>query len=116
MIELTFEDAPPGVNNLYTNVPGVGRVLSTKARAWREHAGYQLNRQRPSSFAGPVKIDLAIEDKGRFDLDGCAKIVIDLLVTHGVIEEDNRKIVRDIHLYWDASIAGCRVRVMLDDG
>ncbi len=58
-----------------------------------------------------MRIDIAIEDAGKGDLDNCAKQAIDLLVGHGVIEQDNRHVVREIHMSWDAKLTGCRVRV-----
>ena len=89
VVELAF-DVPPGVNNFYVNIPGRGRAVSTKGKAWRELAGYQLNRQRPPHVPGPVAIEIAISDAGRFDLDAVVKPTLDLLVGHGVIEDDNR--------------------------
>lgn len=104
-VELTFAK-PPGVNK----VRRYDWANHKTYKAWREEAGWQIKIQRPDHVPGPIKLDVAIEE-GRGDLDGFLKQAIDLLVGYGVIEDDNPRIVRDIHLYFDASVTGCRVRV-----
>lgn len=102
---------PPGVNNFYTNVPGRGRVLSGNAKAWRFEAGLKLNQQHPPNIQGPVYLDIQVEDAGRFDGDGILKPLIDLLVGHGVIEDDNRRILRGIRFKWSSEIKGTQVTI-----
>ena len=109
-VEITFA-MPPSANNLYANRAGGGMVLSREGKAWREIAGLQLNTQHPKHVAGPVTLDIAIQDIGNADLDGKSKAAIDLLVGYGIITDYNRRIVRRITLYWDEDVQGCRVRV-----
>jgi Holliday junction resolvase RusA-like endonuclease len=110
MVELHFSERPPSTNELYFNLPRGGRALTESAKAWRTLAGLQLNRQHPDHIRGPVRLDIAIADKGKGDLDNTAKCLIDVLVGYGVIEQDTRAIVRAINLYW-ADVEGCRVRI-----
>jgi Holliday junction resolvase RusA-like endonuclease len=110
VIQLYF-DTPPTANNFFINVPGRGRAVSQRGKIWRATAGVQLQAQRPKHMPGPVNVEVAVEDAGRFDLDGILKPALDLLVGYGVIEDDNRRVVRDIWLHWDATVKGTMVTI-----
>ena len=102
---------PPSANGLFANVPGRGRVKSEKYRGWLNAVGWDLKLAKPERVAGPVNVTLLFErPKGRrrADLDNRAKAALDLLVTHGVIEDDH--LVQRLTLAW-APISGCQITV-----
>lgn len=89
---------PPSTNNLYVNVPGRGRVPSKEYAHWKGQAGWELKAQKPRKFTVPVEIviELCPPSKRAFDPDGKIKCVVDLLVTHQVIADDNFNHVRSV--------------------
>lgn len=89
---------PPSTNNLFINIPGRGRVPSKEYAHWRGQAGIELKAQRPPKFAAPVEIVIELNppSKRAFDPDGKLKSVIDLLVAHQVIADDNFNHVRSV--------------------
>lgn len=91
---------PPSVNNLFINVRGRGRVPSARYADWRRRATAELWGQPMQNFAGPVEVKIVAEDAGRTDLDNFAKGVLDFLVHHRFIEDDNRSVVRRLTLEW----------------
>lgn len=101
---------PPVLNHLYANVPGKGRVKSERYRQWANAAGWELQAQRPTPVAGPVNVSILLgrPDRRRRDLDGTSKAPLDLLVRHGVIEDDS--LVQSLTLAW-AKVSGCVVTV-----
>jgi Holliday junction resolvase RusA-like endonuclease len=71
-----------------------------------------LKAARLKPVKGQVKITLTVEDKGRRDLSNAGlKSIEDLLVTHGLIEGDDRRFVRGITLGWSADVNGVAVTV-----
>ena len=104
---------PPSTNALFFNVRGKGRVRSENYRKWAKEAGWTLNAQRPPKFKGPVTIgiELCPPSSRRFDLDNKNKALLDLLVTHRVIEDDNDSIVREVSVKRLDSGAPCTVVV-----
>ena len=85
---------PPSTNNLYRNVPKVGRVMTAAYKRWREAAGKELMLvQRAPRLTGEVKIGLTIPRDNRRDADNEIKPLLDLLVRLGVIERDNMSCV-----------------------
>ena len=104
---------PPSVNNLFINA-GRKRVRSPRYRAWAEEAGFLLNTQHARPVPGPVKLIYEFQegqDKRRRDVGNLEKPVTDLLVTHGVIEADDGRVVRSINLSWSRDVVGVRVTV-----
>lgn len=85
----------PSVNNLYVNA-GRKRVRSPAYRKWQNEAGWHLKVAKPHKFLGPVNIEIELcpPDKRRFDVDNKNKAILDLLVTHGVIEGDDSRFVK----------------------
>lgn len=107
---------PPSVNTLFSNAPGRGRVKTPAYRAWLEEAGWALLSQKPAHVTGPVCLDYLIHDSGRADLGNLEKGLTDLLVSHEIIEDDNRSIVRRITLEWSPHVVGCRVHIRPEAG
>lgn len=100
---------PPSVNELFFNVSETqrtaakikgrslpGRLKSEKYRSWLNHAGWELKVQRQQPIHGPVAITYVVPDEGGCDLGNLEKATTDLLVRHGLIDGDGRKIVRKI--------------------
>lgn len=107
---------PPTANHMWKHASrkGAGQhYLSAKYRAWKDAAGKQLLVQRAKSIKGPVRvlIGLCSPTNHAWDLDNRIKPVLDLLVSHLVIEEDNTSIVRGIDITASDQI-GARVTVI----
>lgn len=103
---------PISTNRLYANSIRGGRHKTGEYAAWLSHAGWLLQREHFKPIPGKVKITLTVEDKGRRDLSNAGlKSIEDLLVTHGLIEGDDRRYVRGITLGWSESVTGVAVKV-----
>lgn len=104
---------PPSVNAAYANSPGTGRVKTKRYHSWARVAGTDLNRQRPKRMKGRVEVWIYLEDSDnrRSDCDNRAKAILDLLVTHKIIEDDDKRFVRSCHQVWSETTKGCRVSI-----
>ena len=103
---------PPTANTNWRQ--GNGKVyISVGYKAWREHAGLELNRQKPRKFEMPVRVALFLTPptKQRLDLDNRIKPVLDLLVAHKVLTDDSTWHVRAISAELVESGPGCRVEI-----
>lgn len=96
------------VNNLFQNARR-GRIMTPEYRLWKDRSGWELLSRRPAKIQGPVSV-LYEYREGRADLGNLLKAPEDLLVTHGVIEGDGPKIVRDIRMTF-ADVEGVRVTI-----
>lgn len=102
---------PPSVNNLFFNVAGRGRVKTDAYKVWQEVAGWTLMASRPGpGIRGPVSLDIICQrkDKRRRDLSNLIKATEDLLVLHGMIEDDSK--VCDLRIRW-GQVEGCVVTI-----
>lgn len=90
---------PPSANNLFRTA-GNRRVRTDRYRTWANAAGWEINAQSPQKVPGRVRLDItfARKDARRRDLSNLAKAVEDILVTHGVIEDDS--LVDELRLSW----------------
>lgn len=85
--------APPSANALFRNVPGKGRVRAPIYDTWLANAGWKLKAQNPAPVRGPVLILIGIERTSALaDIDNRVKPALDLLVKHGVIDDDKHVI------------------------
>lgn len=109
--ELPF---PPSTNNLFVNVRRGGRVRSEAYKAWTDIAEWEMARQGRRRILGPVAVSIALvrPDKRRRDASNTIKAVEDLLVSMGVIEADDDRIVQKVSAQWVASGAPCTVLVV----
>lgn len=80
---------PPSVNSLYANAPGRGRVKTRNYTKWREAAGWLLVAQRPGRIKGRYSLDIAVPARTRGDISNLIKATEDLLVLHGVTDDDS---------------------------
>lgn len=112
MIVLTLP-FPVSVNAMFADGK-TRRHKSQKYADWIVEAGYRLNLQRPAPIKGPVRIryDLQeVEDRWLRDCFNFEKGVTDLLVSHGVIEADHRKILRGGEIWWNPDVEGIRIAI-----
>ncbi len=88
---------PPSVNALWRSVKG-RNILSQQYRLWKRDAEEALMIQRVKSLQGPVFIrnSLLAPHNRTWDPDNFNKAVLDTLVSYGVIEDDNNRIVREL--------------------
>jgi Holliday junction resolvase RusA-like endonuclease len=101
---------PPSANRIWRK--GRGRVYRSEAyNKWTANVGWELKVIRAKPIKGRVRIEIAVSEKSRIDLDNHGKPTIDALVTHGIIEGDSKKTVRSIALKWDATVKGIQVTV-----
>src|SRR5262245_66508643 len=78
---------PPTVNNLFLS-RGRRRIRTPRYRAWQERAGWQLVAQRQGCVGGPWEATIVLPAKLRGDVDNYSKPLLDLLVTHRVVDAD----------------------------
>ena len=86
--------SPPSTNNLFITLPNRKRIKSPQYRGWIVDAGWDLVRQKPGRIDGPFTVEILIPDTTKIDVDNSTKSVLDLLVKHGVIEDDNPRLCR----------------------
>lgn len=107
---------PPTLNHLRTPVRG-RLITSPEYRAWIATAGAELLIQRPNRIEGRVGIAIHVappKTNRRRDLDNVGfKAILDLLVTHGVIEGDDSRYVRHLEASWDDIAIEPGVRVII---
>lgn len=102
---------PPAVNNLFFNVPGRGRVKSSRYSAWLGEAGWMIAEQKPGRVMGEYEADILAyrPDKRRRDLDGIIKPLLDCLVAYRVTGDDS--LARKITIAWAEGGEGVTVTV-----
>lgn len=109
---------PISVNNIYVN-RGRARVKSERYRTWRRAAEWTARAGGPiDQITGPVSVELHVPEVGvraNMDLDNTAKAYLDLLVGLGVIEDDNRKILRSLTLQWIPAKEGWATVTAMED-
>lgn len=94
---------PPSVNNLFATA-GKRRVTSKKYADWIEIAGWKLKSQRPGSVSGWYELFVFLPVKMPGDIGNREKALSDLLVKHGVIEDD--KLAWSIRIARDHRVEG----------
>jgi hypothetical protein len=106
---------PFSLNNMHANVPGKGRVRSGDYRTWCRHADDLAMTQKRPRFIGPVALHIRLGEIGvreTFDGSNAIKTIEDRLVAWGVIEDDNRTIVKRSTFEWVPDLDGCEVEVV----
>src|ERR1700730_14169221 len=103
---------PPSLNNMFANKKSGGRHITEAYEVWRVESGWLIKQARCKPIKGQVSISLLVEDTGQRDLSNAGlKSIEDLLVTHGLIEGDDRRYVRSISLGWSTEVNGVAVSV-----
>ena len=93
---------PPSVNQIYRNVPKVGRVKTGEYKAWCTKADkYALLTPRPQ-YTKPVRAEYVFHkpDNRRRDLSNLEKAVGDTLVRWKVLTDDC--LIHHLTLRWAA--------------
>lgn len=106
---------PPSVNKLFVNRKAKGkrgRMIAPVYAAWREEAGYAVNRDAKGCVRGPYALHIAATrpDARQRDLGNIEKPISDLLQSMGVIEDDC--LAQKISLAWRRDM-GPGVHVMI---
>ena len=92
--------------------PVRSRVKTERYQEWANVAGWELNAQRPTAIKGAVHLTFSInENETNADLGNLEKAATDLLVSLGVIEDDNKRIVRKITIMWSEKVERFAVTV-----
>lgn len=83
---------PPSANALWTVRRGTKQRIKTDAyRAWIVEAGWLIvaaDWPQPTMLHGSVAISIEAPFSRRRDLDNAIKPILDLIVRHGLIEDD----------------------------
>lgn len=90
-------DPPPSTNNLFITARG-RRIKSPEYRSWITAAGWQFKQCKPSPIKGRVAVSITVPRNNRRDLDNFLKPLLDLIVAHGIIKNDN--LVEQILIRW----------------
>lgn len=90
---------PPSVNEMFANVPGVGRVKTAKYRAWRKAALNEamLGMIGKRRIKGLFTATIWVTANNGSDIDNRVKACLDLCKTVGAITDDKRCIA--LHVY-----------------
>ena len=103
---------PPTVNNLFVNSRRTGgRFPSKSYTAWQAEAALALAQQNYPAMKGPVSIVFTFgrPDRRRRDVFNYVKAPEDLLVKHGVIEDDS--LVEHGVVQWSEHVIGVRIEI-----
>ncbi len=104
----------PSVWDLYKAAKrGQRRPKTPEYEAWIKAAGWELVRQRPARMPGKVSLLIEVGEIGIKALADCTnrtKAPEDLLVSHGIIQGDDRRYVRRVTTEW-APIEGLRITI-----
>lgn len=104
----------PSLNGMFKNARK-GRMRTDQYKKWATTAGHTLNLSRARPVASPVAITMSF---GRLniqsDISNRCKALEDLLVTHGIIEDDSVKHVRRIVLeYTPETVSAGYVEILI---
>lgn len=101
---------PISVNALTFNTKK-SRGNTPRYEAWIKEAGAVLESQRPKAVSGlyDAYMRMSRKDNRKRDLSNHYKCVSDLLVKHGVIEDDSLE--QSITLEWDSGVDQCFVEI-----
>ena len=102
---------PTSINAAYaTNFKTKRRFKSQKYSQWVAYAEACVMEQHPERISGPVKVlyEYGRPDKRRRDVGNYEKVISDLLVSCGLIEDDS--LIEEITLRW-ADVDGVEITV-----
>lgn len=100
---------PPTSNNLYAHYEG-GRFKTQQYSDWIIAAGWQLRIQKPFSINGEYHLEVEVSPP-RGDRQNRLKAISDLLVKHGVVEDDSLERTIRLSPHPTESTTECRVTV-----
>ena len=100
---------PPSMNGLYFNRAGGGRAKTEDYTNWLTEAGWRLQGQRPGRVSGPYSADLELPANVRGDVSNRFTAASDLLVKHGVVDDD--RFEQDIRVRRSADVIEARITI-----
>jgi Holliday junction resolvase RusA-like endonuclease len=88
---------PPTSNTMF-GLRGHHRFVSKKYQEWKDLAAAHIAAQKPTTWVCSVDIHIALTapTKRKWDIDNRIKPILDVLVTHQIITDDNTNVVRSI--------------------
>lgn len=91
---------PVSVNAMYANKKR-GRIKSERYMTWANAAGWELKAQKQEPVHGWYTLTLCLyeDDNRKRDPGNHEKCVSDLLVAHGLIDDDSLCVDQHIHRY-----------------
>jgi Holliday junction resolvase RusA-like endonuclease len=107
----TIPVMPPSANALTFNKAEGGRAHTAKYTKWIRDARWALLAQRARPVAGLVRITIEVSRSSGADLDNIAKPAIDLLVAHGILEDDRQAFVDEVRLKWADDVEALRITI-----
>lgn len=99
---------PPSLNNIFVTA-GNRRVRSQDYNAWLAEAGWRLQAQKPGRVVGPFSADLELPAGTRGDISNRYKVAADLLVKHGVTDDDRHE--QDVRIRRSAEVTEARITI-----
>ena len=108
---------PISSNNAYFNRKKGGRAPTNRLRTWRQAAGWDVRKQSPRPVHGPytLSIHLIVDDNRKRDCGNFEKVVSDLLVEHGLVDDDSECVALNVSKFRGAK-KGCTVIVNPSNG
>lgn len=110
MIELNLPTSP-STNNLFATVAGRRRVKSQRYRTWLNAAGWDVKEAAPEPIRGEVDVSITFDRADRKDIDNGVKAILDLLVEHGLIDDDKHVVSLHVNRLALNDKRRCLVRV-----
>lgn len=116
MTSFRIDDLPlvPSLNNAYGNKRyGFGRFAKPHVHAWKVHAGWLIQMEKPPKITGPYKLTVLVPLKMRGDVDNRVKLASDLLSKElKIIPNDSLAVETTCRR--DASIADGRCTIVVE--
>ncbi len=110
---LTFSlPFPPSANTAYPTFKG-RRIKSARLKAWIKEASIGLVGVKPVEGRVKLLYEYDTPDLRQRDVGNYEKVVTDLLVSSGILQEDNFRYVKEITLRWSDQ-KGDAVRISID--
>lgn len=108
-VYLFTKHIPPSVNECFKNI-GKGRARTKRYISWAQAAGYDFNGK--PLVHGPFTCVITIDRSKRHvlsDIDNRIKPTLDLLQTHGIIDDD--RLCESVTARWGDADGGMTVHV-----
>ena len=115
-----LEGTVPSKKNQRRTFYKYGRVINIPSKQyedWHKDALAQLEVLGVKKMNPPYKVHLSfwMKDKHRKDMDNSAQSVLELLQDAEVIEDDDCKLLQEVHLYYKGTSKDApRVKVQID--
>lgn len=106
---------PLSTNRLFKNKRR-GRACTEAYNTWKWHAKAMIQGQKPlPKIDYPVRLLFTVGEIGlraNMDGDNCIKCLQDALVDNGILDDDNRKIVRGVGMEWIEGREGASAHIL----